>query len=325
MKAGFNILVVGFFLATGAGLAGKNDWSDRKNKFDHNADVMKKTNFIEGKAKDSLIAAGDTVQLISNQFSFTEGPAVNKKGAIFFTDQPNNKIWKWEPNGKLSVFMEKAGRSNGMYFDRKGNLLTCADEKNEIWRINPKGKVSILLDNVNGRKLNGPNDLWVNLNGDIYFTDPYYQRPYWERKKPEIKEQNVYYLPKGKKQPVIADSSLMQPNGIVGTPDGKTLYVADIRARKIYRYTINKDGSLTHKFLLINQGSDGMVLDDRGNIYLTGNGVSVYNPQGEKILQIPVPAKWTANVCFGGKDKNLLFITASESVFILPMLVKGVE
>ena len=85
------------------------------------------------------------------------------------------------------------------------------------------------------------------------------------------------------------------------------------------------DGMLADKQLFVNQGSDGMTLDNHGNVYLTGNGVTVYNPQGEKILHIPVPAKWTANICFGGKDKSVLFITASESLFILPTLVKGVE
>ena len=99
-----------------------------------------------------------------------------------------------------------------------------------MWCISPKKKVTILLADYEGKKLNGPNDLWIDPKGGIYFTDPYYQRPYWERKTPDIKEQNVYYLPKGKKQAMIVDNKLMQPNGIIGTKDGKTLYVADIRS-----------------------------------------------------------------------------------------------
>jgi len=274
---------------------------------------------------DNIIAPGAAPDLISSQFSFTEGPAVDKKGNIFFTDQPNNKIWKYDTDGSLSVFLDPAGRSNGMYFDKKGNLISCADERNQLWLISPKGKVRVLFRSYEGRHLNGPNDLWINGKGDIYFTDPYYQRPYWKRNSSEIKGEKVYCLPKGKRTPIPVADDLVKPNGIVGTPDGQSLYVADIMAGKTYKYHIKPDGALSDKQLFVNQGSDGMTLDNRGNVYLTGNGVTVYSPQGEKIAHIPIPAKWTANVCFGGKDRSLLFITASESVYGLKTLVKGVE
>ncbi len=272
-----------------------------------------------------LIAEGATLQLVSDQFSFTEGPTVDKKGNIFFTDQPNDKIWKYGTDGKLSLFMEKTGRSNGLFFDKKGNLISCADEKNQLWSISPKGKVTVLLEGHQGFKFNGPNDLWIDGKGGIYFTDPYYQRDYWERKKPEIEGQKVYYLAKGKKEAFVVDGTLTQPNGIVGTPDGKYLYVADIRASKTYKYQINDDGTLTDRQLFISQGSDGITLDNRGNLYITGKGVTVYDPTGKKIETIPVPVGWTANLCFGGKNRDILFITASKSVFTLQMQVKGVE
>lgn len=275
--------------------------------------------------QDSVVAKGAVLKKISDQFNFTEGCSVDKKGNIFFTDQPNDKIWKYGTDGKLSVFLDKTGRSNGTYFDHKGNLLTCADEKNEIWSITPAGKVTVVLNNLNGLHFNGPNDLWIDDKGGIYFTDPYYQRPYWARKGPEIKGEKVYYLPKGKKQPIVVADDLLQPNGIVGTPDGKNLYVADIKANKTYRYVIDKNGELSDKQLIIEQGSDGMTLDEKGNVYLTGNGVTIYNQEGRKLLNIPVPSKWTANVCFGGKDRKTLFITASESVYTIEMNVKGIE
>jgi gluconolactonase len=221
--------------------------------------------------------------------------------------------------------MDKTGRSNGTYFDRHGNLLTCADEKDEIWSIDPKKNVTVVLTDFEGRRLNGPNDLWEDLKGGIYFTDPYYQRSYWDRTKPDIEKQNVYYLPKGKKQPIVVDDDIVKPNGIVGTPDGKFLYVADIEANKTYKYKINDDGSLSEKKLFCEQGSDGMTLDEKGNVYLTGNGVIIYNPQGEKIETIAVPEKWTGNLCFSGKKKNILFITASKSVYTIEMSVRGVE
>jgi gluconolactonase len=264
-------------------------------------------------------------QLISRQFSFTEGASVDKYGNVFFTDQPNNKIWEYNVNGNLSLFMDNAGRSNGMYFDHKGNLVTCADEHDQLWSISPQKKVKVLLRDIHGKLMNGPNDIWIDDNGGIYMTDPYYQRDYWTRKQPDLKGQWVYYLPKGSHNPIVVDSAIQKPNGIVGTPDGKYLYVADIGASKTYRYNIEPDGTLSNKKLLINQGSDGMTLDAQGNIYLTGKGVTIYNHYGERIGHIDIPEPWTANLCFGGKDKNVLFMTASTAIYILRMNVRGVE
>lgn len=274
------------------------------------------------------IALYDTLskpQLISKQFSFTEGASVDKKGNVFFTDQPNNKIWEYSADGKLSLFLDSAGRSNGTYFDKKGNLVTCADEHNQLWSISPDKKVKVLLTDFEGHLMNGPNDIWIDAKGGIYMTDPYYQRDYWTRKKPDLDGQKVYYLPKGKKQPIIVDANFKRPNGIVGTPDGKCLYVADIGDNKMYKYTIKKDGKLSNRQLFTEQGGDGITLDERGNLYISGDGVTIYNPQGKKIGHIPVPEPWTANLCFGGVNKDVLFMTASKAIYILKMNVKGVE
>ncbi len=273
----------------------------------------------------TIMATEATPQLISRQFSFTEGPAVDKYGNVFFTDQPNNKIWKYSTDGKLSVFLENAGRSNGMYFDKKGNLITCADEHNQLWSISQKGKVTVVLKNYKGHQLNGPNDLWISKSGAIYFTDPYYQRDYWTRKKPDIEGQKVYYLAKGDTASIALIENLKQPNGIIGSADGRWLYVADIGAGKTFRYGINKDGLLSAGQLFAAMGSDGMTTDERGNVYLTGNGVAVFNPDGKQIAHIAIPEKWTANVTFGGKDRNQLFITASQAIYILKMRVRGVK
>ncbi|CAN5249416.1 SMP-30/gluconolactonase/LRE family protein [soil metagenome] len=272
-----------------------------------------------------VVAPHAALKLVSNQFTFAEGPAVDKKGDIYFTDQPNDKIWKYDINGKLSLFMDKTGRANGLYFDNQQRIIACADEQNELRAITLKKKVTVLLDNFEGQKLNGPNDLWVDKKGGIYFTDPYYQRDYWQRKKPDMKGCYVYYLPKGKSKALIVDSLLVQPNGIVGKADGSTLYVADINDNKTYRYQINADGSLTNRQLFVAQGSDGMTIDREGNIYLAGVGVTVYNAQGVKLGNIPVPSKWVGNLCFGGRHRDLLLITASESVYTLQMAVKGEE
>ncbi|HVX50149.1 MAG TPA: SMP-30/gluconolactonase/LRE family protein [Chitinophagaceae bacterium] len=274
-----------------------------------------------------IVVPGATPHLVSRQFIFTEGPAVDKAGNIFFTDQPNNQIWEYSIDGNLSLYMDNTRRSNGMYFDAKGNLVSCADEHDELVSISPSKKITVLADNYNGHTLNGPNDVWVAPNGAIYISDPYFQRDYWLRKKPDpaLPGEKVYYLAPHAKQLVMADSSVKKPNGIVGTPDGKYLYVADMGDWKTYRYDINADGSLTNKTLFANEASDGMTLDERGNVYFTNNGVQVYSPQGKKIKHIDIPEKWCGNICFGGKDRKLLFVTASEGIYTLPMLVKGVE
>jgi gluconolactonase len=275
--------------------------------------------------KSKLVANGATLQHVSGDFLFTEGPAVAPDGSIYFTDQPNDRIMKWSADGTLSVYMEGAGRSNGLYFDHSGNLLSCADENNELWQIDKNKRVTVLVKEFEGKKLNGPNDLWVDPGGGIYFTDPFYKRNYWTRTEKEIEEENVYYLAADKKALIVAARGFVRPNGIIGTADGKKLFVADINAGKTYVYTIERDGSLTDRKVFAEMGSDGMTLDNKGNLYLTGKGVTVFNSKGEQIENIPVPEPWTANVCFGGKNERTLFITASKSVYTLDMKVNGVR
>ena len=275
--------------------------------------------------KSNIIAKGASPQLVSKQFKFTEGPAVDKDGNVYFTDQPNDKIWKYDTNGKLSVFLDKTGRSNGLYFDRKGNLISCADERNELWSIDPTGKVTVLLSDYKGQLFNGPNDLWVHPKGGIYFTDPLYKRDYWTRQGKRLEKELVYFLPADKKEPVVVASNIVKPNGVIGTPDGKYLYVADIGDSKIYKYAINTDRTLQSPQLFAEQPCDGMTIDNQGNIYLAGKGITVYNPEGKQIEHVDIPEPWTANVCFGGKNRDKLFITASEAVYILDMQVRGVQ
>ena len=271
-----------------------------------------------------IAAPGAKLTLLADSFKFTEGPATDKQGNVFFTDQPNNRILEWSVAGKLSTFMSNSGRSNGMYFDRSGNLYACADLNNQLWEIDPATKkVTVLIKDYDGKKLNGPNDVWVRPDGGIYITDPFYKRDYWTRGGMEQPGQYVYYLTPDheKLTPVIQD--MKQPNGIVGTPDGKRLYVADIGGNKTYSYSINQDGTLSDKRLFVDMGSDGMTIDDEGDLYLTGKGVTVFNANGEKIDYIPVDKPWTGNIKFGGKDRDTLFITASDSLYSLRTRVHG--
>lgn len=271
-----------------------------------------------------ILAEGAKLQKLAGDFAFTEGPACDPQGNVLFTDQPNDRILKWSTEGKLSTFLEPAGRANGLCFDRSGNLWACADDKNELWKINADGTHSVVLEDCDGKLFNGPNDLWIRADGAIFFTDPYYKRPYWKREQEKIPE-CVYFLAAGKQKPVRIIDDLKQPNGIIGTADGKTLYVADIGAGKTYRYAVSPDGSVSQKHLFCELGSDGMTIDDEGNVYLTGKGVSVFSPEGKKIEQIDVPEGWTANVCFGGKARKTLFITASKGFYAIETRVSGVN
>lgn len=277
------------------------------------------------KNKRPVTANGARPELVSSDFKFTEGPASDADGNVFFTDQPNDRIMKWSTNGVVTEYMRGAGRSNGLYFDGSGNLLACADEKNELWSIDPGKNVTVLVRDFNGKRLNGPNDLWVDQKGGVYFTDPFYQRDYWTHSQKEIAEENLYYLSPDRKQLRMVMSGFVRPNGIVGTPDGRNLYVADIGAGKTYCFDIQSDGSVKNKRLFTEMGSDGMTIDSRGNVYLTGKGVTVFNKNGEQIEHIAIDEPWTANVCFGGKDRKTLFITASKSVYTVKMKVRGVK
>ena len=251
------------------------------------------------------------VKQIATGFKFTEGPAVAPNGDIYFTDIPNNKIHVWSAKGHLSTYRENTGGANGLLFDSNGNLLICEGGNRRLTLINLKGKVTILADNFKGKKLNSPNDLWIDPKGGVYFTDPRYGK----KDNLEQSGEYVYYLPPegGPLKRVIND--MIRPNGIVGTPDGKTLYIADHGDKKIWSYNVNDNGTLSNKKLFTTEASDGMILDSSGNLYLTTDAVLVYNPKGKLLRRIEVP-EIPSNVCFG-KDGRTLFITARTSLYAI--------
>jgi gluconolactonase len=280
--------------------------------------------FLQKKGLEEIIIQGAQVEKLADGFQFTEGPAADSKGNVYFTDQPNDRIMVWSLSGELSTFMQPCGRSNGLSFDKDGNLWACADQKNELWCIAPDKSVTVIPSKYQEKPLNGPNDLWNSPDGGVYFTDPYYKRTWWDHETMPQACQAVYYLKPDHKSFIRVIDDLVQPNGIVGTPDGKSLFVADISGNKTWKYSINKDGSVGNKKLFCEMGSDGMTIDAMGNIYLTGTGVQVFDRNGVFIGNIPIPENWTANVCFGGEDMKSLFITASKSLYRIRTRVKGV-
>ncbi len=293
---------------------------------------------------------------------FTEGATSAPNGDVYFVEQNSSKIMKWSVADKtLSVFMHPSGYANGMSFDYKGNLIATADERNAIWSIslteketipypiplNPavgvgletdhpptltRPKVTVLVEgHYDGKLLGGPNDVWCAPNGDIYFTDPYYARQWWAPGRGREQDMlTVYYLSADRKtlKRAVPDFNNVAgvagtPNGIIGTRDGKTLFVANITGGETYGYDIQPDGSLTNKRVVCAGGSDGMTLDNQGNLYMSSGGVSVWSTKtGQLIGVIPVP-EGPANVAFGGPDHSTLYITARTGFYSIPTLVKG--
>ena len=273
---------------------------------------------------NGITAKNATVEKVGSGFKFTEGPAVAPDGRVYFTDQPNDRIHIWDEKNGISLYLEGTGRSNGLYFNADNQLVSCADLKNQLVYFDENKKMHVIHEGYDGKLLNAPNDLWITPSGGIYFSDPYYHRNWWEEGRGEEQEvRGIYYLsPKGEISRVVDD--YVQPNGLIGTPDGKTLYATDINEKKIWKYDIQPDGSLTNKTFFAPKGSDGMTIDNKGNVYLTSGKVWVYSPKGELIEEIEVPES-PSNVCFGGKNRKTLFVTARTSVYTVDTKVKGVD
>ena len=272
---------------------------------------------------ESVTAPGAEVEKLAGGLGFTEGPAVDANGNIYFTDIPNNRIHKWpvDPNEPgLSTFLENSEGANGLYFDVFGDLLACEGGGRQLVSIDPNGEITILADKYNDKHFNSLNDLWIDPEYGVYFTDP----RYGSREGMEQDGEHVYYLAPDYKRLIRVIDDMVRPNGLIGTRDGDKLYVSDHGDNKTFVYTINKDGTLSDKKLFAPEGSDGMTIDERGNIYLTTDVVAVYNKDGQKIQSIKVP-ETPSNVTFGGRDRQTLFITARTSLYSIRMQVKGIK
>jgi gluconolactonase len=264
-----------------------------------------------------IVAEGAEVTKLAGGFSFTEGPTADIEGNVYFTDIPNNRIHKWSVEGKVSVYKTDTGGANGLFFTEDGDLLACSGGNGMVVRIDKDKDVYVLADKFRGKKFNSPNDLWIDPQGGVYFTDP----RYGGRENLPQDCEGVYYIRQsGEVVRVVGD--MVRPNGVIGTEDGKKLYVTDHGGGKTWVYGIKRDGRLERRRLFVERGSDGMTIDEDGNIYLTTDAVEVFNDKGELVERIEVPER-PANVCFGGRDRKTLFITARTSVYAVKMRVKG--
>lgn len=272
-------------------------------------------------AEDSIVASGATVQKLADGFGFTEGPAVDSKGDIYFVDDPKNLIYHWSvADKKATVFVEKSEHANGMYFDRNDNLVACEGGTGSVVSYDKNGKRTVIASTFEGKRFNKPNDVWIDPKGGVYFTDPVYGREF----KVVQDGEHVYYVLPDRSKTIKVVTDMKKPNGLIGTPDGKLLYVTDQVAGKVWRYDIEKDGTLANKKLFAEIGVDGMTVDNRGNVYITADQIYVFNPDGKEIQRIKVP-EVPANLCFGGPERKTLYITARTGLYSLEMNVHGVD
>jgi sugar lactone lactonase YvrE/glucose/arabinose dehydrogenase len=269
-----------------------------------------------------LIKPGATFVEQPGTYTFTEGPAVDARGDIYFSDVRQSRIHKWTwSSGAIALHRENTGGSNGLYLDAQGRIVVCESTGQRIVRDDLVGGVTVLTDRFNGQPYNAPNDLWIAPDGGVYFSDPAYGLQ--PGSLPQDGE-HVYLIPPDGSAVRRVTTDLSRPNGLIGTEDGRTLYIADPGQNRIMRYAVGADGSLTGATVFVpNRGADGMTMDERGNVYLANQqSIWVYAPDGRMIEQIPVPEAPT-NLTFGGKDFTTLFVTARTSVFTLEMAVRG--
>ncbi len=272
-------------------------------------------------AGDSPRAEDAKIEKVAGGFRFTEGPAADKDGNVFFSDIPNQCIHKLDvATGKVTVWNDDSGRSNGLMFDAKGRLLACEGGRRRLVRYED-GKPKVLAERWNEKRFNSPNDLALDDKGGVYFTDPRYGKQTGR----EIDIEAVYYVSaEGKVTQVISDRK--KPNGILLSKDMKTLYVAD---KQVWSYPVKAPGELGKgsKFAEMDTasrgGPDGMTLDEKGNVYAAGQGaIWIWDAEGKRLDKIDFPEA-PANCAFGGKDRKTLYVTARTSLYRLRLEVRG--
>jgi len=285
-------------------------------------------------ALDAIVPANAKVEKLDEGFQFLEGPLwVNRDGGyLLFSDVPGNKIYKWVPGAKSTVFAEVAG-PNGLTLDREGRLVACEHGGRRIFRMPlAGGEPETVVDNFEGKKLSSPNDLVYHSDGALYFTDPPYGLEGMdESPDKEIETNSVFRLaPDGTMTLVVPD--LERPNGIALSPDEKILYVADAGKKLWMAYDVQEDGSVDNARVFFDAssnaadgGADGMKLDADGNLYATGpGGVHIFTPDGKHLGTIQVD-EVPANVAWGGPDGQTLYMTARTGLYSIHLNARGVQ
>ncbi|MBK9360632.1 MAG: SMP-30/gluconolactonase/LRE family protein [Rubrivivax sp.] len=287
-----------------------------------------------------------SVEQLASGMRWAEGPVWFGDGrCLLVSDIPNDRILRWdESSGAVSVFRQPSNHANGHARDRQGRLVSCEHRTRRITRTEYDGSITVLADRCDGKRLNSPNDIVCAHDGSLWFTDPPFGIAGWWEGEPATPEgpQAVYRLHpgSGQLQPVITD--LAGPNGLAFSPDERVLYVVESRAaphRLIWAYDVGADGALSGRRVIVDADGpgalDGFAVDARGHLWCGWgsdgrpgadaeglDGVRVFTPEGHAIGHIHLPER-CANVCFGGRRRNRLFMAASHSLYALFVNVQG--
>ncbi len=284
--------------------------------------------------------------------AFTEGPAVDPDGNVFFSDIHNNRILRLSAGGELTTFRESSGRANGNMFDHEGRLVTCEGAEfgpgggRRLTRTNlSDGSIEVLTDRYEGKRYNSPNDVCIDTRGNIYFTDP----RYGDQSGREMDVEGVYRVDtRGEVRRVLGKEDVQKPNGLAITPDDGTLYVVDSNPeagghRRIWAFTVDaSDGSLADRRLVYDfapgRGGDGMRLDTTGNLWIAAGinaargpgenldvpaGVYIVSPEGTLLGRIPIPEDLVTNLTFGPPDAKTLYVTAGKNLYTMRIEQSG--
>lgn len=301
-------------------------------------------------ALDQIITAGTQLEKLAGGFLFTEGPVwvpatANTSGYLLFSDPNSNTIYRWSPDGQVSVFRTKSGfsgfnvgeyhqpGSNGLTLDSKGRLTINQHGNRRVIRVEPRGNITVLAEQYDGRRLNSPNDLVYRSDDALYFTDPPFGLPKgFDDPRKELPFSGVYCVKDGGVKLVSTD--LDAPNGLALSPDEKTLYVNNWNDKRkvILRYTVNPDCTLSDGKLFFdmtnapgNDALDGLKVDQRGNVYSTGpGGLWILSPDGKQLGLIKGPED-PHSMAWGDDDGKTLYITALTGIYRLKMNITGVR
>lgn len=275
---------------------------------------------VKLKKTASVIPEGAEVRKLAEGFTFVEGPAEGPDGRLYFNDIPNETTHVYDPStGETEVWRTETGRANGLWWAPDGKLLACEGGNRRI-TAQDGAEFAVIAETVGGKKLNSPNDLVMDVEGGIYFTDPRYGKQGGER---ELEKESVYYVPPGG-EVALATDHVTKPNGIIMSPDKKILYVADPGEKTIWSFPVLGPGKLGERSFFAATGSDGMTVDVDGNVYCTSLGVSVWSPEGELISDLVCPER-PANCAFGGEENRTLYITARTSLYAIDLKLAGAK
>jgi gluconolactonase len=290
---------------------------------------------VDSERVGDLVDENASVEQVATGFTFTEGPIWMPDGSLHFSDMPADKRRRWHPLEGVTVLRDPSNKCNGMTLDNDGNLIVCEHVTSSVVRERPDGTRETIATHWGDRELNSPNDVIVARDGSVIFTDPTYGRMagFGLERDQELAFQGVYRLPPDGGELQLLVDDFAQPNGLCLSPDESLLYVNDTDRAHIRVFEVGSGWSLSNgRVLAENIGTgdlasgelvDGMKLDERGNIYVTGpKGVWIISPEGEKLGVIQVPEN-VGNVNWGGEGWRTLYIPASTSIYRITLKVGG--